>query len=699
MKEERPLLTLLLIITAGVLLRIIYMLEIRQSPFFLAPFGDGEYFHSWAASIAAGQVVGREIFFKAPLYAYVLGFFYWLFGELHIIPRLLNLVFDAATMVLLHAIGKKLWNRTVGLIAAAIFACGGIFIYFSGEILGTCLAIMLGLAAVNVLIYEGKRFSRWLFAGVVLSLFVLVRPNGLLLLPAAIAFIASRKGTKAGRSKRTVLFLAGISFLLIITGVRNYAVGGDVVLVNYSGGVNFYIGNNEESDGVSAVLPGYGNDWDEYSIAEKAVGHEMKPSEVSRYWMVKGFRFMTTRPLQASVLAIKKCYLLLNGKEISNNQNIYRFANTSYLLRWLLFLRGTRFLFLAFPSSVVIALGISGMLLSLSSERRRYLILYLFIIFFGMSVVLFFISARYRMPLVVFLVPFAAFSLHAVWLRFKRRMRRALWFLQFLPLLLICNIDPYGVSMENEALECYNLGNAYFRKNELKKARMYYERAIVENACFPRVHLNLGAIHFKEQRYAEAERAFLKELEINPNEARTYHNLSLLYEQEGRLQDALSFARKAVKKTPRYAEAQRNLGRLYIKTEQYDSAAVHLERAYGLHLRDVKMLSLLGLSYLKTSDFGRARNFYLEALKLDGDDAFLEYHCGLACIGMGAFGQAEEHLLRAIHLKHDFAEAHFNLGLVYLRVGEEAMARVHFSEALRIQPDLSEAKKMIEKMD
>ena len=43
--------------------------------------------------------------------------------------------------------------------------------------------------------------------------------------------------------------------------IRNCAVGGDAVLIASQGGVNFYIGNNPDSDGRTAIVPGTPGDW------------------------------------------------------------------------------------------------------------------------------------------------------------------------------------------------------------------------------------------------------------------------------------------------------------------------------------------------------------------------------------------------------------------------------------------------------
>ncbi|TET17544.1 MAG: hypothetical protein E3J78_07440, partial [Candidatus Cloacimonadota bacterium] len=116
MKKIKPSLLLLFIIVVGVLLRITYITEIQRNPFFFAPFGDAQVFDAWAVTIAEGNIVGTEVFFKAPLYPYILAFLYKCAGHHMLFPRLLNLLFDAASILLLFLIGKKIWGTTTGII-------------------------------------------------------------------------------------------------------------------------------------------------------------------------------------------------------------------------------------------------------------------------------------------------------------------------------------------------------------------------------------------------------------------------------------------------------------------------------------------------------------------------------------------------------------------------------------------------------
>ncbi|MCK4575162.1 tetratricopeptide repeat protein [candidate division WOR-3 bacterium] len=695
MKSKNMRFLIIIVVGLGIIVRLIYILEIRNSPFFYSPFGDPEVFNTWALQIAKGNIMGNEVFFKAPLYPYVLALFYRLMGNSFFIPRYLNILFDGISIFFLYLIGKRLINQTVGLIAASIASISGILIYFSGEVLGTSLAVLLSLATLYLFLIANDRIWRWFAAGFVLSFLILVRPNFLICIPCIFLYVILRKGALFLKVKISLLFLVGTAILLTATGIRNYVVGKNFVLVNYSGGVNFYIGNNPESDGVSAVLPGYGNDWDEYSIAEIEMKRELMPSEVSRFWLMKGLRFIEKYPNRFVFLLIKKSYLLWNGKEISNNQNIYRYARNSQLIKFLLFIYGSKRFYFSFSSSIIFSLGLTGIFLTFK-RRKEFIIPLILVISYGFSVAIFFTSSRYRMPFFAFLIPFSGYSVYWFIEHLKEKRNVMLWFFSFLPFLFLCNFDPYCISMENDALEYYNLGNAYLRKGEIDKAKEYYKQGIEENFYFPRLHLNLGVLYFKEGNLREAENEYLLEIKVNPEDGRTYHNISLLYEREKNVKGAIRFGKKAIEKTPRFVEPYVNVGRLYIKEEKFDSALIYLEKVNRIKKNDGKILSLLGLVNLKLQRYDSAIKHYKNAIGFISGDPFLHYNLAVAYIAMESFEDARNNLLQALSLKKNFAAAHYNLGLIYLKESDQKKAKEHFEKALQIQPDLLDAKKMIE---
>jgi hypothetical protein len=54
-------------------LRLVHLFQIRRAPFFTLLMGDAQSYHAWAQRIAAGDWIGSDVFYQAPLYPYFLG--------------------------------------------------------------------------------------------------------------------------------------------------------------------------------------------------------------------------------------------------------------------------------------------------------------------------------------------------------------------------------------------------------------------------------------------------------------------------------------------------------------------------------------------------------------------------------------------------------------------------------------------------
>ncbi len=121
------------------------------------------------------------------------------------------------------------------------------------------------------------------------------------------------------------------------------------------GGVNFYIGNNPEADGVSAVMPGrLGYSWQYADIkyaAEQEAQTSLTPAQVSSYYFNLGLESIVSDPARWLSLMVKKTYLIFSGEEISNNRNLPAFKSEFFLFR-----------LLPLGMGILAPLGIVGML-------------------------------------------------------------------------------------------------------------------------------------------------------------------------------------------------------------------------------------------------------------------------------------------------------------------------------------------------
>jgi tetratricopeptide (TPR) repeat protein len=686
-------------------LRLIYLLQIRANPHFNVPTMDPLYHDVWAQNIASGNWMGSSIFFRAPFYPYFLSLVYKIFGHGYFIPRLIQHLVGASSCVLVYLLAKKLYNRSTAIIAGLIAATYGIFIYFESELLLDSFLVFFDTLLILYLLRtaDSPKKWRWLVGGMILGVSAITRPNILFCIPFIWLWIYF---TFKGRIRiktffaYSAIFLLGVIILVAPVTVRNYLVGQDLVLISSQGGINFYLGNNPRADGVSAIF--YGADWqyrDFQFTAQKETGRTLKPSQISNYYYKKGLDFILRQPAESLPLFIKKIYLFWNRFEISNNQDIYFFKRYSSLIR-----------ILPLGFWLIAPLGLVGFLISFR-ERRRIFLPLIFVISYMITVVLFFVPARFRLPVIPFLIIFSSFAIY--WLvnqLLKGKPKSILPFLiMSVPFFVLTNTNAYHLTVENFASSYFSLGNVYLKRGDLKSALKEYNTALEKDAYPVRVHLNKGIVFFRLGDYPKAEAEFLKELEVDPQDEKAYNNLSVLYRFEDRYDQAVESARRSIEIKPYYAEAYINLALAYRQKGDLGRAREVLQEAMeaipgfphasftlaGLYQREGKIDSAIAEYQKVIAGPGRkdAVIYDLETLfsREERTERNLKartfYNLGLIWAQKGEFESAERHFLKALELSPDFSQAQANLGALYDELRDYSKASRHFEAAIRLEPE------------
>jgi 4-amino-4-deoxy-L-arabinose transferase-like glycosyltransferase len=247
----------------SLLLRAIYFLQIYDNPFFDSPIMDEGYHDSWAKEIASGDVHSKVPFFRAPLYPFLLGGLYSLFGPDYTVIRAIQLFVGAFTPLLTFALARRLRPRTPIIPTLATFATAldGMLYYYEADLLLESILAPLSMLFLLLLVRAGQsgKTSDWLGAGLVLGIYAITRPNILLFAPIAF-FLAL--GWRGDRFSPRMLRLApaaavtlGTSLIVLPVTLVNFVSGNDRVLVAWQGGLNFFLGNNEEAYVWSATAP------------------------------------------------------------------------------------------------------------------------------------------------------------------------------------------------------------------------------------------------------------------------------------------------------------------------------------------------------------------------------------------------------------------------------------------------------------
>lgn len=596
-----------LIFAVALALRAVYIFQVRYTPFFQTLGLDAKFYDQWARELARGHGP-TDAFFMSPLYPYFLSFIYRLFGRDLLLVRLIQAGIGSLSAVLVYLLARDVFGRKVAVLAGLLAACYGAFIFYDGSVLMTPLLVALNLVALLLLVRADAthRPAPFVLAGVALGLSAVGRAAVLLFVPVALIWIwagggavwgAARAGARgqAGGERARVhgerapashrvrsghrkaglvaggLFLLGLAVVVAPVTVRNYAASRDLVLITSNGGLNFYIGNSEISTGGYVKPEGLDivTDPDGEAIAERAVGRDLKPSEVSAYWYGRARRYAAANPGAWLKLLVRKLSFVMSSYELPQLENYYFQKRYSALLS------------LPLPGFALLApLGLVGLAISL--RRRRAVLLSLFFLTYVASIVLFFVVARYRLPAVPTLLAGAAYLVFELWRWVReRRWRPVAWSAIAVALLVfVVNANIYRIDTAKAfAQPHFRLGIVYGDRGLRDEAMAEYRRAIEIDPEYPKSYLNLGALLAEADRHTEAAEIFRRAIAIDPDYVAARVNLAMAYERVGEYEAALAEVDTAIAIDPEGAMALKERGIVLYRAGRAAEAADALREA------------------------------------------------------------------------------------------------------------------------
>jgi 4-amino-4-deoxy-L-arabinose transferase-like glycosyltransferase len=524
LKDEKKYLLFFFVCTFFI--RFIYIFTIDHLPLFDSPTMDAGHHHTWALDIANNSWVGATPFIRSPLYPYVLGIIYKIFGVSFYLPRTFMAVLGAFNVLLIYKIAKRLFSPLPAFFSAMIAMLSWVLVFYDGELLITSVGLFFILCIANyaTITFENKSVKNFFVLGILFGLAALARANYLPIIFVFFVFYALFYWRKIYYA---LFYALGALLIIAPVTIRNYVILDDFVPISFYTGVNFYIGNNPYADGRTAIVPNTRADWyggveDVIRIAQESEGRNLKPSEVSVYWSEKAIEYIKEQPFHFIKNIIKKFSFVFDLRETSNNKNIYFFRDQSWFLKLFSIVSG----FLYIPFAIV------GIVSALRKKEKKFIPIFLLLVCYIGGLTFSFVYTRLRHPIIGLFIVFAGYGIYTF-------MQKKNWRL-FVPLYIVIFACLLFVSSKPKIYKdgYFSLANAYMRKSNFELAEKNYKKAIgLPEPYHSRIYKGLAESneqiakqYFSEGRIVEAEEYLRSSLEYEEHPARRA-NLAMLYIQ------------------------------------------------------------------------------------------------------------------------------------------------------------------------
>ena len=675
-------------------LRAAVLWSLHGHPLLQPGFGlDTDLYVELAGRVAAGDLLlAPGAYPAAPLYAYVLGGVLALSGGSLLAARLLQILLGVAAVWLTGDAARRVYGPSAAVPAALLAALCGPLAFNEVLILQSSLDPFLTASALWALARAGGGRSRasWLGAGALWAAVVLNRPNALPFAVGVPAALLWRHGPSGGL-KPVAAYLLGLALLLAPVAMRNAWATGDVVLVASHGGFNFFVGNNADADGtygtVAGVTPSSVRQAaDARRVAEAALGRPLSDGEVSDYFYQEARAWIAAAPYEAAALLLQKIRYVLSADEIALNYSFayYRHDEQSALALmpagpWLL-----------------LPLGLVGLVACAPRGDTGYWTWAAFVPVYAISVAIFFVSDRYRLPL---LVPLAASS-GAMMARALALARAGAWHR------LLAGAGAVSVAA---ALTWWPTGLDDGRQEErtamaewlLRQGAVDAGQALVDRLRPD--HRQPAMLLFRAGRALQAAgrcepaiARYRQALDLEPTRAEIRYALGQCLVDAGRAGEAAAHLDAAVRAGVRPDVAPFDLARALAAAGSPGAARAALARLAIPARADTRSFVRAGQLAERLEDVPLAITFYAGvATRPDVEVPVLE-RLGVLLAMSGRAREAAAVLDRAVSRSPHEPSLHLNLAVALAQDGRLEEARASAGRALRLRPDYPQARALLD---
>ncbi len=627
---------LVLLAVLGLIVRGGFLLEHAHNPSFGILTLDQKYYDTVAKMLLAGQDLHVLHGFRPLLYPMFLACIYKFSGPHGIDAALVvQHLLGVATGVVVALLGARLFrHRRSGLIGGVLFLLAPVPLYFEGELLIEssytfliCLVLLLHLRGADAVGWRAGLL--WLLGGALTMLTAQARANFLVFMAVYPVFAAWRWwGSRRVDALLPLMGLLGAALMAVPWGFINESQSPTFQWLPTAGGVNLYLGNSRNADGMvpeQARRITYGERYEdsvevwareEYETAMRAEHRQPETNvlAVSKYWTHRAVGEIQAAPAHWLHLIAKKCWLTLWNAEVPNNK-AFAFLQQEYTWLRLLPVRWVVLLML-FPAGLWAA--------AKSGNRDVLLILLVYTFVYSATNVAFFICDRYRYPVWPVMAVIGGGGVLAALQTFRqRKMLSAVCIVASMALMALISLPNwFGAELPSFSRDYLFRSIGWYENGHFPQALDDVNHSLELDPGEVTALHQRGNIYVALKRYPEAETDYRLALGRIPGDSGIWNNYGAALVGMGRTNDALTAFRHATEATPPSKNAFLQVAFIQMRSNQFDAAAATLDRLEKYDAEpNAAALALRSLLARRGGDVPRADALEHQARGLDAATA------------------------------------------------------------------------------
>jgi tetratricopeptide (TPR) repeat protein len=691
------------ILAAAAAVKALAIAQLGDHPL-LQPAGglDSEWYVALASRVAAGdwglaRAFEGGAFPVSPLYVYVLAIVLGLSGGSLLAARVVQAALGVVAIACAMRSARDWFGESAAVVAGVLLAGAGVITFHEIVLLQSALdpVLIAALALVYGRAVQRDRWPAWAGSGLLAALFALNRPNALIVAAAIGAGLLVRLVRERRRpaALAAAAFAGAMAIGLAPAALRNLAVTGRLTLISSHGGLNFFIGNRAGADGTyeapAGITPSIaGQARDARMVAQAAAGRPLADPEVSAYFAGLGASWIREHPGDAAALFARKLWLVAHRTELPLNYSYaYYERDEQTVLRWL-----------PIGAWCLVPLGVAGLTARPCAgvARSGYLAWGALVPLYAISVAVFFVAGRYRLPILVPLAIAGAGGVTSVIAALRTRR----WIDAALPLAALgiaATATLWPLTLDDGRLE---------ERVAMASALAALGRpaeAVARAAAVAREHPEPGTVHYRvalalqaHGDLSSAEAEVRRALSIDPRQPEAHAVLGQLLARAGRAGEARHHMLRAAAGGASAAGAARWIVDDAIRGPETSSAVFAVAEVVRTAAVDAATLRDIGQRLLEARRGDLAEPYFLALDARYPQRADIVEALGVALLERGRSARAARTLERAVGLDGARPSSHLHLAIAYVQIDRREEAIAETRRALALRPDYPQARGVLE---